>query len=544
MANDTTQNPGNARNLVPRRHLVSVILWTAVFTLAYAQSPLYSSNQNQYFLHGLANAGLGYLNQDWLANTLDPTPVFSGLVSLTTRVLPWSPIFYLYFGLLAGIYLFSLFGILSEIFRLDDSPARCWFTLSVLILIHSAGVRYLVVRLFDQDWAYLFDGGVAGQRLLGSVLQPSTFGVLILLSILLFLRRKIVGAVPCLVLAASFHPTYLLSAAILTLVYMGMAFQETKRMRLPLLIGAGAFLEVLPILVHTSLTFGGTDPGLRARAQELLVNFRIPHHAIPAAWFDGSVIVKIAFILVALALTRKTRLFPILVWPFGVAALGTLAQVLTGSEALALLFPWRISTWLVPLSVGVILIRSSEPIWAWLSKRVPAKTIMAASMVLAVALAGAGLAKSIREYRQVMAWSDRPMMSYVAENKASGEVYLIPLDMQDFRLVTGAPAYVEFKSIPYKDVDVLEWYRRVGLAGKLYRAAFKRVGCEIVVDLSLEGVTHVVLPYDHTIKNCSNLKKQYGDGFYEVYAVTGGRGVVISNQSSVISDQCQVISDQ
>jgi hypothetical protein len=524
MANDTTQNPGNARNQVPLRHLVSVILWGVLFTLAYAQSPLYSSNQNQYFLHGLAKAGLGYLSQDWLANTLDPTPVFSGLVSLTARVLPWSPIFYHYFGLLAGIYIFSLFGILSEIFHIDDSQVRRWFTFCTLIFIHSAAVRYLVVRISTQDWAYLFDGGVAGQRLLGSVLQPSTFGVLILLSILLFLRRKIVGAVTCLVLAASFHPTYLLSAAILTLVYIGMAFQDTKRLRVPLMIGVGAFLGVLPILVHTSLTFGGTDPGLRARAQELLVNFRIPHHAIPAVWFDGSVIVKIAFILIALTLTRKTRLFPILVWPFGVAVLGTLAQILTGSEVLALLFPWRISTWLVPLSVGAILIRFSESTWTWLAKRVPDITIMATSMVLAVALAGTGLAKSIQEYRQVMTWSDRPMLSFVAENKTSGEVYLIPLDMQDFRLATGAPAYVEFKSIPYKDVDVLEWYRRVGLAGKLYRAAFKRAGCEIVAELSLEGVTHVVLPYDHTIKNCSNLEKQYGDEFFEVYAVTGGQG--------------------
>lgn len=36
-----------------------VLLWGIVFALAYAQSPLYTSNQNQYFLHGLAQAGYG-----------------------------------------------------------------------------------------------------------------------------------------------------------------------------------------------------------------------------------------------------------------------------------------------------------------------------------------------------------------------------------------------------------------------------------------------------------------------------------------------------
>ncbi|MCK4727086.1 MAG: hypothetical protein KAT29_14840, partial [Anaerolineales bacterium] len=60
--------------------IIDFIAWTFVFTLVYAQSPLFTSNQNQYFLHGLANAGYGLLNEDWLANTLDPTPVFSLLV--------------------------------------------------------------------------------------------------------------------------------------------------------------------------------------------------------------------------------------------------------------------------------------------------------------------------------------------------------------------------------------------------------------------------------------------------------------------------------
>ena len=60
--------------------LLTFISWAFVFAVIYAQSPLYTSNQNQYFIHGLASAGYGYLQQDWLANTLDPTPVFSFLV--------------------------------------------------------------------------------------------------------------------------------------------------------------------------------------------------------------------------------------------------------------------------------------------------------------------------------------------------------------------------------------------------------------------------------------------------------------------------------
>ena len=523
MINDPTFNPAGNRNQVYFKHLVSVILWTVLFTLAYAQSPLYTSNQNQYFLQGLAKAGIGQLNQDWLANTLDPTPVFSALIYLTSRFLLWPPIFYLYFGILAGIYFFSLYGILLESFYADFPQARRWFYLAALLLIHSAALRYLVVRISDPDWAYLFDGGVAGQRLLGAVLQPSTFGVLLILSIYLYLRRKMTWTVICLVVVPTIHPTYLLSAALLTLVYMWLMFDEDKNAWASLAFGGSVTLGVTPILIHTYLTFVGTDPVSMARAHELLVNFRIPHHAIPAEWFDSSVIIKIAFVLFALYLTRKTRLFHILFWPFAVSLLGTIVQIITHSDVLALMFPWRISTWLVPLSVAVVVFWVLEQAWPWISKRTTGKVLMAASMTLAIGLAGAGLTKSIWEYRKKMGGDDRPMMTYVAHNKSPGDSYLTPLDMQDFRLVTGVPAYVEYKSIPYKDVEVLEWYRRVAAAGSLYRAPMKRTGCHILGDLFLEGVTSVVLPYDHTVKNCSNLKVKYVDESYQVYQLIGDK---------------------
>ena len=59
----------------PLKSVGGFLLVACVFSLAYGQAPLYYSNQNQYFLHGLAQAGVGHLHEDWLANTVDPTPV-------------------------------------------------------------------------------------------------------------------------------------------------------------------------------------------------------------------------------------------------------------------------------------------------------------------------------------------------------------------------------------------------------------------------------------------------------------------------------------
>ena len=179
------------------RNLVFIVAWAALFTLAYAQAPLYTSNQNQYFLHGFAKAGFGYLNEDWLANTLDPTPLFSKLIEISWRVLSWEPIFYFYFAILAGIMLFSLLGIAHLIWGLGNSRPQKWLFLATLIGLFSAGLRYLSVRLMGLEWEFIFDGGVAGQRLLGTVFQPRGFGVFLILSIICSLNRAIVFLHSC-----------------------------------------------------------------------------------------------------------------------------------------------------------------------------------------------------------------------------------------------------------------------------------------------------------------------------------------------------------
>src|SRR5580704_7472678 len=59
----------------------AALIWAVISAAAFGLAPLYYSNQNQYFLHGLAAAGRGDLATDWLANTRDPTPPFSAAVT-------------------------------------------------------------------------------------------------------------------------------------------------------------------------------------------------------------------------------------------------------------------------------------------------------------------------------------------------------------------------------------------------------------------------------------------------------------------------------
>ncbi|MCU0488671.1 MAG: hypothetical protein MUE67_06945 [Anaerolineales bacterium] len=494
-----------------------------LFSIAYTQSPLYTSNQNQYFLHGLAQAGLGYLEQDWLANTLDPTPVFSLLVEWTYRLFHQPVIFYCYSAVLLGIYLLAMVGIADELFQVRKSTAR-WLTfLALFFLIHSAALRFFFSRALGDNWTYLLEDGVADQRLLGPVLQPSTFGVLLVVSIVLYLRRKSVLAILAAILAATIHPTYLLSAAALTLAYLLGAFQAsaeqslTGRLKRPFLFALLALLAVSPILFYVYFSFGNASPETSNQAQAILVNFRIPFHALPARWLDLTAMFKILLIASALIILRRTVIFPVLAIPALIATVLTLIQIFTGSNFLALLFPWRVTTFLVPLSTTLLL---AAGVKRWFDRRNECETtglprIRAASYTLIGLVVLVGAIRLVLDFQRQASAPDRSVMAFAADQAASEQIYLVPLDMQDFRLVSGVPVYVEFKSIPYRDADVLEWERRIQLTDLFY----KKGDCGSLDKLAAKGINHVIAPPKLYDWKCEGWEALYQDSNYAIYKI-------------------------
>jgi hypothetical protein len=278
-----------------------------------------------------------------------------------------------------------------------------------------------------------------------------------------------------------------------------------------------ALLAVTPILIYVYASFASSAPGLSAKAQDILVNFRIPFHALISRWFDLRVVVKLLIIVSALFLIRKTRLFLILLIPFGAASLLTLIQFFTGNETLALLFPWRISTLLVPLSTAVLL---GAGITFWFARHPgwetnSARTVQVVSVILIGLVVVIGVIRWTLDFQRQSAAADRPVMAYVADHNASGQYYLIPIDMQDFRLATRSPVYVEFKSIPYQARDVLEWERRIQVADLFY----KKADCDSLEKLANLGVTHVIAkPKLYNLK-CDRWEQVYQDPDFALYAI-------------------------
>jgi len=509
----------SSRSIFRNKTLMGVIgflAWSMVFGIIYAQSPLYTSNQFQYFLHGIAHAGEGYLAHDWLVNTIDPLPLFSALVEWTYLIFKNGALFYIYYAILMGIYLFSLFGISDLLFNLRRSRHRSLLFMVLFLGVHSALMHYFLSRALGTEKPFLLEGGVAGQRLLGQVFQPSTFGVFLLLSIYLFLKNRNFFSLLSLSVAVSFHSVYLLSAAVLTLGYLWVIFRKKRDLKSPAFFATTALLLVAPAAAYTIFVFKSTSMDLTRQANEILVNYRVPHHAIVSQWLDWSVAVQVMIVIAALVVVRKHRLFPILGALLLVATILTLVQVVTNSNALALIYPWRISVVLVPLSTSILLafgIMKIQVSWKADPSRVEL-WIRIPCMILLTGLIFTGAARFQIDLARQKEDPAEPVMAFISTYKAENDTYLVPVKMENFRLETGAPVFVDFKSIPYRDSDVLEWYRRYHQANLFYQYA----DCSLLPIFQEQGITHVVLPADFPV-NCPGMMEQYQDGAYGLYSI-------------------------
>jgi hypothetical protein len=502
---------------------VTFLAWSAVFALVYTQLPLFNSNQYQYFLHALAHARYGFLSNDWLARTADPTPVFTALAEATYRIFHSEAPVYFYYGLILGVYFYAVFGIADILFRLRGSTVRTLVFIAGLMALHSTVFRFALSKIFDGEAAYLFEGGVAEQHVLGQVFQPSVFGVFLLLSILFFLREKKALAIVALAAAVYVHSTYLLAGALLTLGYMAAILAQNRNWKTALGFGFLTLLAVAPVLVYDAAVFAPSAPEISRQSQLILAHYRIPQHASIINWFRWTSLARAGLVLAALALVRKTRLFPILGIAFLGSVLLTLVVWVAKTDLLALLFPWRISVILVPLSSVLLLAAGMQ----WIAPRLgrlapaiaraaPAGCLAAIALLMAAGIARFPLDRAAADSDPALAM----MQSIRADTAINNGPFFIPPRLESFRIETGAPTFVDLKSIPYKDADVVEWYRRLVLANDFYLPETDR--CVRAQELAqAEGIFLYVIPAGQMPAGCDKFNVLYRDADYFVVIVIG-----------------------
>ena len=521
-----------------------------LFCMAYSQAPLYYSNQNQYFLHGFTKAKLGYLEKDWLGNTTDPTPLFSGLVCLSITWLNEN-IFYFYYAMLQGVFLSCAWIIYHR--KNNNKPFEighyALFS-AIFILINSAALRWLSYRLFDQDYPWFLQAGVAGQYILGAMFQPSNFGVFLLLGLSLFMVEKHISATVFTCLAGILHTTYLLGGAFIILGFQLYLVLDGK-IKKAILIGILALLLVTPSVFYAAGNFQPSSSEGFKEAQEFLVKFRLPHHCLPQLWLDWVACLQILWIMLSLFLLRKQKALTVILVPFLLGALLTILQVVTQSNTLALLFPWRISSVLVPLATMIILselLAYCNPFISRLKPFVP-------SVVLSIILALLGIAIPVFKAGFVIKENENGILAHIKTNKTIDDLYLlpvnvpnlasttrgslssdfkpigkkttdtriVPIDMQRFRLYAQAPLYIDFKAIPYKDADVLDWHRRLLLAQNWQKRLLDNKSPELLLEeLRAQKINHIVTNANVDLVQ-SELELKFSDDHFKLWKIKEAR---------------------
>ena len=498
------------------RPILTFLFWSIAFGIAFTQWPLFSENQHTKFLQGLARAGVGRLEKDWLANTIDPLPAFSAIVFVTAKYLP-SATFYLYHALLLGLYIFSLTGIAEKIFQLDRTRAGRLLFMVVVIALHSGLLPPFSMDIMGNSLGWLLQSGVAGQYLFNPVFQPSTFGVLLIFSIFLFLVDRPFWAAVIAATAALLHSTYLPSAAVLTSAYVLLTYRRERNIVRAGGLGLTALAVVTPVLLYNFLLLGPTDPLLWAQSQAIIVDERIPHHSLPAVWMNGTVWVKLGIVLMALWVVRKSALFAIMAWALGAAVGLTLLQVQTGWDTLAFIAPWRISAFLVPPATCMLLAAAIALMFRYAQLSFVGEAVaIGLSLLLLAATVSRGYIAIWDSFEA--RWNDsiNKLYDFVISDAVPGDVYMVPVGMYEFRLSTDTAVVVTWKSHPYKDTEVIEWKRRVDAVNAFYGEPFCHRAGEMHHEFS---VTHILFEHENPLADCPIVEPVYNDGRFFVLEV-------------------------
>lgn len=332
--------------------LVLHLMMGILLTIIYPMHGLFSGNQNIYFLWGMADLLPDAFTTDPLLNSPDPYPLFSRLISIFPIQFlgVWTTVLYVF---LSSIYSFSLFGIASEVGDIYRHKSRIFSFTALFLFLHSApiwGTYFNLISGVDLRWVW--DSGIAEQGVLRGYLQPSVFGVFLLLSFYFGARKNFTAAILTIAPAAMMHANYLFLGGILTTMYLIQARFEKKT----ILSSVVLLVSVLPYSIYLLKNFFLLDPAIKTEIEQaVLAGFESNIHLNPSNWVNPKLFIQLTVLFLGTIAIWKTRFGSLFLSISGVAVVLTAIAYFTENTTLISLNPWRFSILLIPVSVSVLL---------------------------------------------------------------------------------------------------------------------------------------------------------------------------------------------
>ena len=456
----------------------------------------FRSNQNTYLLHAVGPS-LPQLRDDWLLHTTDPFPIFTAVARFAGGTIGFAVAsFVLTLAAFTGLFLIASTLLLT-------APRTVRSVVPSLAVLLLSAACYLLPRTGVPvlSWVHPFHG-VGGHYLMSvpSLFQPSDCGALMLLGAGIAVwaatsrwRRPLWLVAALLAVATcALHPTYLapLAVALVGFAVADLVTSRTiRRFGWYAATGVAAVAVVLATnpVARSSLTHEVGEP------QRYLAIDRIPHHTLISQWDPHDVffaVIVVAGAGLTVWLTRSWWAAIVISACLTVAAVTALTVEVTRNVALAMMFPWRITVFLVPVATLTVIV--------WLLRLIAERLQHVRAVLVPVAACMSLVCLGVGTYLTVHAAnpaSESPVRAVRAERPAG--VGLIPLELENVRLNAPAPVYVDWKSHPYMPPDLAEWQRRITVArtGETDDGAF----CRLIDE---EGIGWVVLRRGRTMPAC------------------------------------------
>lgn len=455
--------------------------------MVYPWNNLFTGNQQAYFLWAADMAGYGNFQADPLLAQADPFPLFSLLAASVFSVLPLG-FFHVIYWLLNAVYSFALFGVADAMTGIY-LRFRTTFVFTILFLfLHSAeiwGTFFNALTGFDLRW--IWDSGLAEQGVLRGYLQPSAFGVFMLLGVYHATKKNWKMTAIGFGIASVFHANYLIMCwAGLVMVLAYLATRKTLD-RQKLMMAGAYFLATAPYAVYILLNFLPD----KETGTAVLANISGNPHLDLSTWINLKTGLQLGVFTISVIFLRKTKIGK---WMIGVLLVSLVFSVIAfalPTLPLLSLNPWRVTVILFPMATALLLgliVQSLRPgnyvgllllpisvmlislvhlrifgsgapeynqIWTrstlalmgmalvlgWLTRKFPkgfsaqVKNTMALGSIMLLMAAGA-VGKFI-EYRVLKAQPWAGAADHVLVNSEPGDLYLIPPHINNFRMNAG-----------------------------------------------------------------------------------------------------------
>ena len=475
--------PNLKKIFIDNNNFFIILSLSIIFALTIQQFLLFKG-AFVLLIHALEIFNDNKLQNDWIANQTDHIPLFTNFNYILIKFFSVKILYFIHFALLSFCALF-LFLICRYIYPklYKSNSILIWFAIFIFIFHENS-----------------FFSGLAGQSVINAGYQPASYGVFFFLGIYFFLNNKNFLSILFICISASFHPTYIIHSGFLILGFLTYFFLLKRYSDLFKVLLYFSIL-ILPITVFVLFNFFNLDREITNLGQEILMK-RIPHHADIHYWFSYKDIISLFSFLISLILIRnKKKLFiPLGIFGLCPTILSTI-QYFLEIDSLALIFPWRSSVFLMPISSMIIISHLVDKIKDnFLSKK---KIIFSIFFIISIFF---GVKSHILENLNFN-FKEKILLSNKIKNYYNTiDSILVPTDTMSIRLNTGLPIFINYKHHPFRYDEIIDWNVRLNLAQDFYNAENFIIQKQVLDKiLKFEKVSHILFKKSQSHPKCEDL---------------------------------------